>query len=169
MDTSRVSLRGHAAEQRDERAALHVDFALPLIASPASACHPASLIFIRATSIILPPATMRSACADASPTRTSSTSSSAVNPFANSAVEESNHRHRRLLHARRKRPRCRAAEQRDERAPLHSITSSAVASSDGGTVSPSVLAVWRLMTNSNFTVCWTGKAAGFSPLRIRAV
>ena len=51
----------------------------------------------------------------------------------------------------------------------HSITSSAVASSDAGTVSPSVLAVWRLMTNSNFTVCWTGKAAGFSPLRIRAV
>src|SRR5262249_28247619 len=75
--------RGRTAEQRDELAALHVDFALPLIASPASACHPASLIFTRATSIILPPATMRSACADASPARTSSTSSSAVNPFAN--------------------------------------------------------------------------------------
>jgi hypothetical protein len=29
------------------------------------------------------------------------------------------------------------------------------------------LAVLRLMTNSNFTVCWTGKSAGFSPLRIR--
>jgi hypothetical protein len=31
----------------------------------------------------------------------------------------------RLLRARRERPSCRAAEQRDERAPLHSITSSA--------------------------------------------
>src|SRR5262249_9457017 len=71
-----------AAEQRDELAALHVDFVLPF-ASPATACHPASLIFIRVTSIILPSATMRSACADASPARTSSSSSSAVNPFAN--------------------------------------------------------------------------------------
>jgi hypothetical protein len=35
-----------------------------------------------------------------------------------------------LLRARRERPRCRAAEKRDEFAPLHSITSSAVASSD---------------------------------------
>src|SRR5262249_53413925 len=72
-----------AAEQRDELAAFHVDFALTLIASSARACHPASLSFIRATSVILPSAAMRSACADASPARTSSTSSSAVNPFAN--------------------------------------------------------------------------------------
>src|SRR5262249_29735607 len=72
-----------AAEQRDERAPSHVDFALPLIASPSSACHPASLIFTRATSVILPSVAMRSACADASPARTSSISSSAVNPFAN--------------------------------------------------------------------------------------
>ena len=34
------------------------------------------------------------------------------------AVDEANHRHRRLLRARRERPRCRrAAEQRDELAP----------------------------------------------------
>ena len=40
---------------------------------------------------------------------------------------------RRLLRARRERPRRRrAAEQRDELAPFHSITSSARASSDGG-------------------------------------
>ena len=40
-----------------------------------------------------------------------------------------------LLRPRRQRPRCRrAAEQRDELAPLHSITSSARASSVGGTV-----------------------------------
>src|SRR6516162_7963232 len=69
--------------------------------------------------------------------------------FGRRSIHDRNHRHRRLLRARRERP-CnrRAAEQRDEFAPFHSITSSAVASSDGGTVSPSVLAVWRLMTNS---------------------
>src|SRR6516164_7741625 len=80
LRTRRERPRGRRpAEQRDERAALHVDFALPLIASPSSACHPALLIFTRATSVILPSVAMRSACADASPARTSS----AVNPFAN--------------------------------------------------------------------------------------
>jgi hypothetical protein len=35
--------------------------------------------------------------------------------FARSTVEEPDHRHRRLLRARRERPRgCRAAEQRDD-------------------------------------------------------
>ena len=50
--------------------------------------------------------------------------------------------------------------------PHHSITSSAVASSDGGTVSPSILAVWALMTSSNFVDCSTGRSAGLAPLRI---
>ena len=55
-----------------------------------------------------------------------------------------------LLRARRERPcRRRAAEQRHELAALHSITSSAIASRDGGTVRPSVLAVLRLITSSN--------------------
>jgi hypothetical protein len=31
-----------------------------------------------------------------------------------------------------------------------------------------VLTVLRLMMNSNFVVCKTGRSAGFSPLRIRA-
>src|SRR5215831_12801752 len=57
------------------------------------------------------------------------------------AAEEPDYRHRRLLRARRERPRGRAAEQRDEIAPLHSITSSARASSVGGTSRPSALAV----------------------------
>src|SRR5215471_15305196 len=40
-----------------------------------------------------------------------------------SGVEQPNHRHRRLLRARRERPcDCRAAEQRDELAAFHSIT-----------------------------------------------
>src|SRR5262245_49693876 len=65
-------------------------------------------------------------------------------------VDKSNNRHRRLLRAHRERPRdCRAAEQRDERAAPHSITSSAMASSEGGTVRPIVLAVCALMTSSN--------------------
>ena len=45
--------------------------------------------------------------------------------FGRARMEQPNHRHRRLLRARRERPsRCRAAE-RDELAALHSITSSA--------------------------------------------
>src|SRR5262249_46333504 len=43
------------------------------------------------------------------------------------AVEEPDHRHRRLLRARRERPCGCAAEQRDELAAFHSITSSASA------------------------------------------
>ena len=74
-----------------------------------------------------------------------------------------------LLRARRERPRRRrAAEQRDELAPLHSITSSARASSVGGTSRPSALAVLRLMTSSNLVGCCTGRSAGFSPLRMRS-
>src|SRR6478672_5068184 len=66
--------------------------------------------------------------------------------------EIADHRHRRLLPARRERPCCRA-EQRDELAPSHSITSSARASSVGGTSTPSARAVGRLMTNSNLLDC----------------
>jgi hypothetical protein len=51
----------------------------------------------------------------------------------------------------------------------HSITSSARASSVGGTVRPSAFAVLRLMTRSILTACCTGKSAGFSPLRMRLV
>jgi hypothetical protein len=54
-----------------------------------------------------------------------------------------------LLRARHQRPHCRrAADQPDELAPFHPITSSAVASSDGGTVRPGILAVLRLITVS---------------------
>src|SRR5262249_30873391 len=74
-----------------------------------------------------------------------------------------------LLRARRERPRCRAAEQHDELATLHSITSSASASSVGGISRPSAFAVFRLMTNSNLVACITGRSAGFSPLRTRPV
>src|SRR6266852_7619483 len=49
----------------------------------------------------------------------------------------------------------------------HSITSSAVASSVGGTVRPSILAVSALMTSSNFDACTTGRSAGLALLRMR--
>jgi hypothetical protein len=57
------------------------------------------------------------------------------------ASEESDNGHRRLLCPRHQRPRRRATHQRDEGAPFHSITSSAVARSDAGTVRPSMSAV----------------------------
>jgi hypothetical protein len=52
-------------------------------------------------------------------------------------------------------------------AMIYSITSSARASSVGGTSRPSALAVLKLMANSNLVGCNTGRLAGFSPLRMR--
>src|SRR5215468_1534552 len=79
-------------------------------------------------------------------------------------------RHRRLLCPRCQRPpRRRAAEQRDELAVFHSITSSASAKSLSGIWRLSAFAVLRLMTRSNLIVCMTGRSAGFAPLRIRPV
>src|SRR5262245_51787774 len=75
-----------------------------------------------------------------------------------------------LLRARREWPRgCRAAEQCDELALPHSITSSARASKLSGTVSPRAFAVLRLITSSNRVGCTTGSSAGLAPLRICAV
>ena len=51
----------------------------------------------------------------------------------------------------------------------YSITSSAATSNDGGIVRPSAFAVLRLTVSSTFVDCWTGKSAGFSPLRMRPV
>ena len=66
------------------------------------------------------------------------------------------------------RPGDRAAgEERDEIPPPHSIVSLAVASSQSDTFSPSALAVLRLMTSSKVFGAWTGRSAGFSPLRMR--
>jgi hypothetical protein len=50
----------------------------------------------------------------------------------------------------------------------YSMTSSARASSIGGTVRLSALAVLRLITSSYFVGACTGKSAGFYPLRIRS-
>ena len=50
----------------------------------------------------------------------------------------------------------------------YSITSSARASSEGGTDRPRAFAVLRLMTRSNLVGVCTGRSAGFSPLRMRS-
>src|SRR5262249_48152336 len=82
-----------------------------------------------------------------------------------SVAKEPNHWHRRLLRARRERPRSRsAAEQRDELASLHlrghSTISSARASSLSGIWRPSAFAVLRLIAISNFTGACAGRWVG---------
>src|SRR6202035_3685936 len=74
-----------------------------------------------------------------------------------------------LLGAYRERQRHRrAAETEDELAPLHSITSSASASSVGGRVRPSALAVFWLTTSSNLVGVCTGMSAGLAPRKMRS-
>src|SRR4029077_5654789 len=86
------------------------------------------------------------------------------------AVQESDNRNRRLLCACDARPRdSRATEKRDEIAASHSITSSAIESTSGGTAMPSARAVCRLMTSSNLVDCNTGRSAGLAPLRMLPV
>jgi len=64
------------------------------------------------------------------------------------------------------RQRDRSSEKSAELPPPHSITSSARARSDGGTVRPSALAALRLITRSNFVGCSTGRSLGFAPFKI---
>src|SRR5215475_3534975 len=86
-----------------------------------------------------------------------------------SGVEQPDYWHRRLLRARRERP-CggRAAEQRDEIAAFHSITSSASSRKESEIVRPSALAVLRFTLSSNFVGACVGRSAGFAPFRIRS-
>src|SRR5262249_40251525 len=86
-----------------------------------------------------------------------------------SDVKEPDDRHRRLLRARRQRPRDgRTTAKRDELAPPHSITSSARAMTVAGICRPSAFATLRLITSSNLVGCSTGRSAGFAPPRILA-
>src|SRR5262249_19337138 len=73
-----------------------------------------------------------------------------------------------LLSACSERPRRRAAEKRDEVAALHSITSSARASSVGGTSRPSALAVLRLITSSYLVGACTGRSTTLPPRKMRS-
>ena len=51
---------------------------------------------------------------------------------------------------------------------FYSITSSARAKSADGTARPKAFAVFRLTTSSYLVGAWTGRSAGFSPLRMRS-
>src|SRR6516162_7952449 len=65
-------------------------------------------------------------------------------------------------------PLCaKSGREQPQQNPAYSITSSAPASSDCGTVSPSAFAVLRLMTSSYLVGACTGRSPGFSPLRMR--
>src|SRR4029077_17055874 len=81
-------------------------------------------------------------------------------------AEVADHRRRLLLRAQRTRRRQRSAQQQHQLTPVHSMTSSARARIEGGTVRPRALAVLRLTTSSNVVGCWTGRLACLAPLRI---
>src|SRR6516165_2820399 len=86
-----------------------------------------------------------------------------------SGAKKANNRHRLLRAGRQRRRGGGAAQQHYELPPSHSITSSARPDNVSGIVSPSVLAVLRLMTSSTLTTCSTGRSAGLTPLRILPV
>ena len=73
-----------------------------------------------------------------------------------------------VRHRIRKEDDASAKMQRDKQTMPYSITSSARASSVGGTVRPSALAVLRLIASSYLVGACTGRSDGFSPFRIRS-
>src|SRR5262245_55444732 len=76
---------------------------------------------------------------------------SEISAYRNSITRRGNRRH--------------AAEQRDELAALHSITSSARSRNDSGILRPSALAVVRLTMRSYLVGCSTGRSSGLVPRR----
>jgi hypothetical protein len=69
-----------------------------------------------------------------------------------------------LLRSRHDRPHHRrAADQRDEPAPFHSITSSARSKNVSGIARPSALTVVRLMTKLELGRLLDRKVSGFTP------
>src|SRR5439155_3400935 len=84
------------------------------------------------------------------------------------SAEDTDHRHRLLLGAQRRGRGHRAAQNEHEFAVVHSMTSSARARIDGGTVRPSACAVLRLTTSSKVAGSWTGRSAGLAAFRILA-
>src|SRR5580704_10137936 len=85
-----------------------------------------------------------------------------------STVKKPDHRQRRLLRAGGERPRgYRAAKERDELAPSHSITSSARDAKVGDIDKPIAFAALRFITIWYFVGAWIGRSLGFSPWRIR--
>ena len=92
-------------------------------------------------------------------------------PDAGPGVEPGAECPERWVIGRRRAPgeadsRTRRSWPRRSSTVFYSMTWSARPSTDGGIVRPSALAVFRLMTSSNFVGCSTGRLAGFAPLRI---
>jgi hypothetical protein len=71
-----------------------------------------------------------------------------------------------LLSRSKRRSGPQAAVSNRSKAALIRSLSSARACNEGGTSMPTIFAVLRLMTNSYLVGAWTGKSAGFSPLRV---
>src|SRR5262249_35917638 len=88
--------------------------------------------------------------------------------FRRQGAEKPYHRHCCLLRPRRERPRGGDAEQRDELAAVHSITSSARSSRPIGSSIPNARAALRLTMSENLVGCCTGKSPGLTPLRMRS-
>jgi hypothetical protein len=63
---------------------------------------------------------------------------------------------------------CRPATKAPPTMSRRKPSSSAATSKVCGTVTPSALAVLRLITSSNLVGCWTGRSPGLSPFRIRS-
>src|SRR5262249_43380246 len=72
-----------------------------------------------------------------------------------------------MLRDASQRKRCDAPQHEGGGRAPYSITSSARASSAGGTSRPSAFAALRLITNSNLVDCTTGRSSGLAPLGIR--
>src|SRR5262249_42819373 len=87
-------------------------------------------------------------------------------PGSASVVLADTRNHRDIDAAGARNQRAHAADERDERAPPHSITSSARASSVAGMLRPSAFAVIRFTIRSNLVGCWTGRSVGLAPRRI---
>src|SRR5262249_18809350 len=70
-----------------------------------------------------------------------------------------------LLRPKWERPHCRAAENRNELAPPHSITSSARTRTCIGIFILRVSAVLRFRVVKNLVGCWIGSSLGFAPFK----
>src|SRR5262249_10333429 len=75
----------------------------------------------------------------------------------------------RLLRAPRERPdRTRAADEGDDLASPHMITSSPRNIRDSGIIKPTAVAALRLITSSNLVGNCTGSSPGLAPRRMRS-
>src|SRR6516162_1129069 len=77
------------------------------------------------------------------------------------AVEKANYRHRRLLRTRRERPRCRAAEQREEIAPFQLIKFHSIPAGQGR------IAEYRIASDQS-AGSWEARREAIAPAEVWA-